>query len=822
MLKNLKLGFKIGGGFGILILIACILGGMAIFNMTKIKTRSTQLSQEYVPEVGVANDLERTSLLTMYAMRGYGLSGEEQFREAGGKRLKEIKQHIQEAETLAANSPHLKKLQEGIDHIQQQVARYNELVGQTDAKMEEMDASRDNMDRQANAYMAQTTDFLDGQERKFATDLKERQKKIALVTEIQDIGTKTRILNFKSQAFDDPGLMQKAIQAIGNIDQPIEQLRQITRDQEDIERIQATVQAAEGYRQAMENYLQEYQKGEAASAANIETLRNAMDENAASYVENCDAFLSGQQKKLSTDMTERFEKVKLVNNVIDAGNALRVANFKAQAERSPEIMEAARERFNEDLQANIEKLRPITRDAADIERIDKTTQAGKGYIAAMQGFLDSWKQNNAIGKKRDAAAQDVLDATQITAEAGLKNTKAIAAQAVSLLDMSNKVMIVGLIIALLLGSVVAWLITRGIVGPINRGVQLAQSMADGDFTQGLNIKQKDEVGVLADALNRMVRKLGEVVRDVQSASENVASGSEEMSSSSEELSQGATEQASNIEEVSSSMEQMASNIQQNTENALETEKIANKAAEDAEKGGKAVSDTVQAMRDIADKITIIEEIARQTNLLALNAAIEAARAGDAGKGFAVVAAEVRKLAERSGQAANQISQLSSSSVQVAEQAGDMLQKMVPDIKKTAELVQEIAASSKEQNSGAEQVNKAVQQLDQVIQQNASSSEEMASTSEELSSQAQQLQDTMGFFKVDGNGAGSRGRTARVQKAESLQKVQGGNHSGKALQEGGSVKQHAQEKPSATKGQRQSGFALDMGAEDAEDQEFERY
>jgi methyl-accepting chemotaxis protein len=214
------------------------------------------------------------------------------------------------------------------------------------------------------------------------------------------------------------------------------------------------------------------------------------------------------------------------------------------------------------------------------------------------------------------------------------------------------------------------------------------------------------------------------------------------------MSQGTTEQAASAEEASSSVEEMNATIKQNADNAQQTEKIALKSAADATESGKAVSQTVGAMKDIAGKISIIEEIARQTNLLALNAAIEAARAGEHGKGFAVVASEVRKLAERSQTAAGEISDLSASSVEVAEKAGAMLAKLVPDIQKTAELVQEISAASKEQTSGADQINAAIQQLNQVIQQNAGAAEEMSSTAEELSSQAQQLQGTIEFFKVD--------------------------------------------------------------------------
>ncbi|WP_462325038.1 methyl-accepting chemotaxis protein [Desulfoplanes sp.] len=307
----------------------------------------------------------------------------------------------------------------------------------------------------------------------------------------------------------------------------------------------------------------------------------------------------------------------------------------------------------------------------------------------------------------------------------------------------------GVIFALLLGIV----LTKMITGPILKGVGFAESMARGDFTKQLDIEQKDEVGILAGALNAMVAKLRGIVSEVQSAGDNVASGSEELSSSAEQLSQGSTEQAASVEEISSSVEQMAANIRQNTDNAMQTEQIATKVSSDAAETGVAVGETVVAMKNIADKISIIEEIARNTNLLALNAAIEAARAGEHGKGFAVVAAEVRKLAENSGNAAAEISELSSSSVAKAESAGKMLDDIVPDIKKTAELVQEISAASKEQDAGAEQVNQAVQQLDQVVQQNASASEEMAATSEELSSQAEQMQASMAFFNI-GNAGGT--------------------------------------------------------------------
>jgi len=295
-----------------------------------------------------------------------------------------------------------------------------------------------------------------------------------------------------------------------------------------------------------------------------------------------------------------------------------------------------------------------------------------------------------------------------------------------------------------------------LIDAMNKATELAREIAGGNLQ--LHVEQRSANDGLMQALSAMVQNLTQVVGDVKSAADNVTAGSQELSATSEQMSQGASEQAASAEEASASMEQMSSNIRQNADNSMQTEKIAIKSASDAQESGLAVAKTVAAMKEIAAKTSIIEEIARQTNLLALNAAIEAARAGEHGKGFAVVASEVRKLAERSQLAAGEIGALSLSSVQVAENAGELLQKLVPDIKRTADLVQEISAACKEQDSGAEQINKAIQQLDQVIQQNAGASEEMASTAEELASQAEQLQGTIAFFKIDDL------QTARLKQA----------------------------------------------------------
>jgi len=304
------------------------------------------------------------------------------------------------------------------------------------------------------------------------------------------------------------------------------------------------------------------------------------------------------------------------------------------------------------------------------------------------------------------------------------------------------------LLAAALATILALVITKAITSPVKKGVVFAKEISKGNLNAKIEVDQKDEIGQLAKALQDMIAKLKEVVTGVVSGAENIAVASNEMSENSQQVSQGASEQASSAEEVSSSMEQMASNIQQNTDNSQQTETIAAKAANDIEMGSTSVNQTVEFMKTIADKVTIISDIAFQTNILALNAAVEAARAGEHGKGFAVVAAEVRKLAERSQVAAAEIDDLSRNSVDVAEKSGKLLNDIVPDIQKTSKLVQEITAASLEQNSGADQINNAINQLNQVTQQNAAAAEEMATSAEELSSQAEQLKELVSFFKID--------------------------------------------------------------------------
>jgi methyl-accepting chemotaxis protein len=379
-------------------------------------------------------------------------------------------------------------------------------------------------------------------------------------------------------------------------------------------------------------------------------------------------------------------------------------------------------------------------------------------------------------------------------------------------------MLLGISLIVAIGAAL-W-ISISISRSLGRAVSLAGAVADGDLNQTIPSGSNDEIGDLMKSLNVMVEKLRQIVAEALTAARNVSAGSQELSASAEQLSQGATEQASSAEEASSSMEEMASNVKQNADNANQTEKIAAQSAKDAEASGVAVGRAVNAMQTIAEKITIVQEIARQTDLLALNAAVEAARAGEHGKGFAVVASEVRKLAERSQAAAAEIGTLSTESVKVAQEAGGMLSKLVPDIKKTAELVQEITAACREQDVGSAQINQAIQQLDKVGQQNASASEQVSSTSEELASQAEQLQSTISFFRIEHATRNERAAPAPIDRAVGQLRAKAATM---AAADRGPKKPAPVRKPvRALKAANGGGFAFDMhDGEDDRDADFQR-
>lgn len=398
-----------------------------------------------------------------------------------------------------------------------------------------------------------------------------------------------------------------------------------------------------------------------------------------------------------------------------------------------------------------------TADAAFdyFEQINNLAQSGATAISEMSAVLAG-----AATAARAEVIESFTELESLVAERTEGDVEAVD----TLISQSNLVNISGMSFGVVIAVALGLLMTRMVTGGIKQGVVMAEKIAQGDLSaqpDATLVAQRDEVGDLVRAIDAMAGKLRQALSTVASGAESITAASDQTASTAQSLSQGASQQAASVEETTASIEQISASIAQNTENAKVTDTISTKAAADATEGGEAVTKTVDAMKSIAEKITIIDEIAYQTNLLALNAAIEAARAGEHGKGFAVVATEVRNLAERSQMAAQEIGEVSKNSVDLAVRAGELLDEIVPAIQKTSDLVQEISAASNEQSSGAAQVGQAMEQLNAITQQSASASEQLASTSEEMKGQAQQLQNAVSFFSFERDHGADKGSAASV-------------------------------------------------------------
>ncbi len=415
-------------------------------------------------------------------------------------------------------------------------------------------------------------------------------------------------------------------------------------------------------------------------------------------------------------------------------------------------LEAAAER--KQFETRLDTYEKLLSNDEDRRLFTQTKNDWMGYLAVSKDLQALSHQNREEEARAMLAGESkrlfdlVTGDLQKLVELNDSGAEAASVRGDTLYDNARVSIIAVLIAALVIGLGLALFISRIISRPLKQAAAAAEQLAEGNLNVHIEPGSKDETGMVINAMQNMVGKLSHIIGEVRNAADNLASASEEVSATAQSMSQATSEQAASVEETSASIEQMSASINQNTENAKVTDGMASKAAKEATDGGESVQQTVVAMKKIAQRISIIDDIAYQTNLLALNAAIEAARAGEHGKGFAVVAAEVRKLAERSQVAAQEIGELSSSSVEMAEKAGNLLNEMVPSINKTSDLVQEISAASEEQAAGVAQINTAMTQLNSVTQQNASSSEELAATAEEMSSQAEQLQQAMSFFTLD--------------------------------------------------------------------------
>lgn len=615
-MTNMKLGTKILLGFCALLAISVFLGGMAIYRMNAVKADSTSLAREYVPVAALAGHLERRVYRTMYAMRGYGFTGETSFYDESAAALGEVKESLRQLDELAGGAVHLAKLKEALAGIKQAVEEYEGLMGRTHAALGELREVQEGMNAEARGYTELVSEYLEGQK---------------------------------------------------------------------------------------------------------ESMQHEITEGA-------------EQARLM----ERLMKIGLVNDLIELGSRGRVENWKSQAMRQPEVMAEALKTVFPAIEAKVRELEPITRQILNQGDLKGILARAGAYKGGMEKVLSLSRDLESLHTARLTAGGKALEVARNLAAAATEQTTTIANEAQRSLGAASTAMILGLGAALLIGVVIALLLTRSITGPIRKVIE------------GLN-----------------------------DGADQVASASTRVSSASQSLAEGAGQQAAAIEETSSSLEEMASMTRQNAENAQQANGLMEDARRMIDTANTSVGELTQAMTDITRAseetskiIKTIDEIAFQTNLLALNAAVEAARAGEAGAGFAVVADEVRNLAMRAAEAARSTASLIEDTVKKVKDGSDLMartneafQQVAGSAARAAGLVGEISAASGEQAQGIDQINRAVSEMDKVTQQNAANAEESAASSGELNAQAEAMKDMVGSLVAMVGRANGRDKRSPRSEAE---------------------------------------------------------
>jgi methyl-accepting chemotaxis protein len=746
-MQNIKLGLKIGLGFGILILIAAVLGVMAMLNMNSVGNQADRLAQEIAPEVSVANKLERTSLHTMYAMRGYANTGQESFWEQASKSLAEVEKSLSEANGMVQKYPRLLKLKEDTEKAGPAVIEYKRLAAQTHDALKAMEEERKMMDSSAQVFVKNTMDFRDSQQNRFAKEIDE-------------------------------------------LSAPVKQMEPDKQSEPD--------KQAETDKQS-------------------EPVKQMVPDN----------------QTTPDKLKERLNKIAWMADIMQIGGSIRVGNFKSQALRDPAIFQEALKHFDE-IDAKLAKLREITKADADIQELETIKKAVAGYKEAMTSFLKNFTMLEELNKKRNDTAGVVLQAAEDTSLFGVKLTKELTREAADSLSASSTAMAIGLAVAVLFGAVVAVVITRGITGPVTEGVAFAQAVASGDFSRELTVFQKDEIGVLADALRGMVTNLKKQMAEIADKSkeaeheaemarvhsleaeqakeeamrkaeslllaagsiegvmETTTSASEELSAQIEQSSRGAEVQSQRVAETATAMEEMNATVLEVAKNAAQAAETTDDAKRKAQEGAGVVGQVVTGIGEVRKQalelkqdmgtlgkqaegigqvMNVISDIADQTNLLALNAAIEAARAGDAGRGFAVVADEVRKLAEKTMTATKEVgdsirgiqdgtrknmdnvdraAKTIEEATSLANKSGESLKDIVTLVDTASDQVRSIATASEQQSSASEEINRSIEQVATISAETSQAMSQALHAVAALSEQTLVLQNLINALKSENN------------------------------------------------------------------------
>jgi methyl-accepting chemotaxis protein len=705
-LKNILLRKKLYIGFGIVLSVMFLVGIFSLINIIAINKAARTLENEYLSEISITIEIERGLAQTMLNMRGYGLTFNEAMYTEAMEYMDKTFEQAELANKLSHQTNELVILKKESDNLLEDLENYRATCKESDVVIKKNAELRKVMDESATTLVSKLFSFIEGFDKQMKNHISiganragmmDQENMMGLITLVQNIVSEMRVKTWKAQATNNTTLFVEAAKSGEEIKSYFDLMKQLVKDED-----MSTLNDIE---KSMTNYVASVTQM-AENWAILDQHNNLRMQIANSILESSqnatEAGKNGTKKITSLIVTSlTLSSIFLIIGLIIAlGIGLFASITISNSITKPvnQSLEFANQIANGDYKAEY-----------NINQEDEIGQLGK----ALKNMVDSFKTGVRILTK--VSQGDLTGAEQIHKNADLKGE----------FDKAIQIML----------------------SQLRNSVNMAVALSNGDLIEAETIAARSTSGELDQALYQMVEKLRHVVDSIVNGIDNILAASVQLSQSSQAISQGASEQAAATEEVSSSMEQMFANIQQNADNSQQTEKIAIHAVENITENHQASSIVVSSIKEIAEKISIIGEIAIQTNILALNAAVEAARAGVHGKGFAVVASEVKDLAERSKKAASEIDELSKSGVELAINSGYKLEELVPEIERTAQLVQEISTASIEQRSGADQINNAVQQLNQITQQNAAAAEEMATSAEQLNSQSEQMRQILAFFKI---------------------------------------------------------------------------